>query len=122
MKALFSLTVRHANAERALDMAFDGVYIWFTERSANRIGRLNISTSVITEYTIPLNSNPTGIAVAPNGTVWFVSKPATNWHVSCRPAGLANTPTSLQGGMVDDVAVANDDSISCLLRPAVCQR
>ncbi len=47
---------------------------WFTEFSANKIGRIS-SSGVITEYTIPTqNSGPTGITLGPDGALWFTER------------------------------------------------
>jgi streptogramin lyase len=52
----------------------DGV-VWFSQRTGNRIGRLDIATGAIEEFTIPTPaSEPTGIAIAPDGRVWFVGR------------------------------------------------
>ena len=45
--------------------------LWFTERSANKIGRITPS-GVFTEFTIPTpNSAPEGITTGPDGDIWF---------------------------------------------------
>jgi len=54
------------------DLAYADGFIWFTERQGNQIGRLEIATGQIDEFTIPTpNSLPHGIAIAPNGHIWF---------------------------------------------------
>ena len=56
----------------------DGL-VWFTERSGNKIGRLDPNTGNIDEFPIPVaGSQPTGIGVLP-GTptiVWFAQSAA----------------------------------------------
>ena len=50
--------------------------LWFTEYSANRIGRIT-TAGVITEYTVPTaSSKPYGIAVGPDGALWFTESNA----------------------------------------------
>jgi len=45
--------------------------MWFTERTAGKIGRTT-TAGVTTEYTIPSNpSAPTGITTGPDGALWF---------------------------------------------------
>lgn len=57
------------------DLAYDGQYIWFTERQGNKIGRLHPGSGAITEYPIPTaNSEPMGILVTSSGTVWFAER------------------------------------------------
>lgn len=47
--------------------------IWFTEYSADKIGKINPATGNITEYTIPtVGARPWGIGAGPDGNVWFV--------------------------------------------------
>ncbi|HSN86729.1 MAG TPA: hypothetical protein VL025_08220, partial [Thermoanaerobaculia bacterium] len=64
------------SAPTSIKVAPDGT-IWFTERAANKIGRLDPATGTITEFDVPTErSAPTGIAVAPDGGVWFTEKMA----------------------------------------------
>jgi virginiamycin B lyase len=45
--------------------------LWFTERTANKIGRIT-AAGVITEYAIPTaNSEPYAITAGTDGTIWF---------------------------------------------------
>jgi streptogramin lyase len=45
--------------------------LWFTENSANNIGRIT-SAGVITEYPLPIaQSAPIGIVAGPDGALWF---------------------------------------------------
>jgi len=44
--------------------------LWFTERSADKIGRITIG-GVVTEYPLPSNEGPLGITVGPDGALWF---------------------------------------------------
>lgn len=47
--------------------------VWFTERAANAIGRISVKgTNAMTHYRIPTPASESyGIAVAPDGTLWF---------------------------------------------------
>ncbi len=50
-----------------------GNFAWFTERGANRIGRVNVATGQIDEFFgsgLSANSGLADIEVAPNGWVW----------------------------------------------------
>lgn len=61
------------------DLAWDGTNVWFTALAANKIGKLNAASGDITEYDIPTaNSEPTGITVSANGTIWFVERSGNN--------------------------------------------
>jgi len=53
-------------------LAVQGNSVWFTERGANRIGRLDVTSGVIDEFSSGLspNSGLADIRVAPNGWVW----------------------------------------------------
>jgi streptogramin lyase len=45
--------------------------LWFTERQANKIGRIT-TDGTITEYTVPTaNAGPYGITSGPDGALWF---------------------------------------------------
>ena len=45
--------------------------LWFTERSANKIGRISVA-GVVTEYTVPTaSSQPQSINTGPDGALWF---------------------------------------------------
>ena len=52
--------------------------LWFTEYTANQIGRVT-SAGVITEFPIPsANSGPWGIVAGPDGNLWFTERLAHN--------------------------------------------
>ena len=44
--------------------------IWFTESSANRIGKIT-PAGAVTEYSLPPNTVPSGITAGPDGNIWF---------------------------------------------------
>src|SRR5437588_3672306 len=45
--------------------------IWFTEESGNRIGEINPTTHVISEFALTTGSYPRGITAGPDGNLWF---------------------------------------------------
>ncbi len=92
-------TLPQANS-RPYDIAYANGTVWFTERNADKIGAINVASGELREFEVhepsgpPANattvflpmalrgrasggqtfsSQPTGIAVAPNGIVWFVT-------------------------------------------------
>ncbi len=59
------------------DLLYHNNAVWFTQRGANRLGRIDATSHALTEYTIPTpNSEPMGIARAPDGTLWFTQRGA----------------------------------------------
>lgn len=57
----------------------DGQSVWFTERAANRIGRLNALTGQLDEFSghgLPADAGLADIAVAPDGSVWVAGQSA----------------------------------------------
>jgi len=51
--------------------------VWFTENSANKVGRLTPSTGAIVEASIPTaSSSPEGITAGPDGNLWFTENSA----------------------------------------------
>lgn len=60
-------------APMGITKAFDGS-VWFTERSANKLGRLS-PTGVLTEYAVPTASSaPEHITASADGYVWFTER------------------------------------------------
>jgi streptogramin lyase len=60
-------------------ITFAGSSVWFTEREANRVGRLNATTGVIDEYYghgLPANAGLADIAAAPDGSIWMSGQSA----------------------------------------------
>src|SRR5436190_20192265 len=46
--------------------------LWFTETSANKIGRITTG-GIITEFVVPTrSSSPAGIVAGPDNNLWFV--------------------------------------------------
>ena len=69
--------------------------LWFTEPSANKIGKITPS-GTITQYSVPtLLSGPEGIAAGPDGNLWFTESSA-NKIGRITPAGaITEFPLSL---------------------------
>ena len=107
-----------ANSE-PYDLVYDAdnQLIWFSQRSANRIGRLDMATGAITEpVVLETGRRPAGIALAPNGLLWFVESNA-NKLASYDPSAQMlqeydYTPFNITGNAeLEDVAVENNDRI-----------
>lgn len=100
-------------ASEPYDLAFDGTYIWFTEKAGNKIGRLRAANGNIVEYAVPTaNSMPTGIDVAPDGTVWFVQQ-SGNQIASFNPTNTQfdETAYTRAAGALEDVAVETNNRV-----------
>jgi streptogramin lyase len=79
---------------------------WFTEKAANKIGRIT-TAGAITEFTIPAaGSEPTAIAAGPDGNIWFTES-AGNAVARITPAGVitqftvptaSSNPSGISGG------------------------
>ncbi|MFN8491943.1 MAG: hypothetical protein U0350_30360 [Caldilineaceae bacterium] len=95
------------------DLVYANQVIWFSERTANKIGRLNTQSGVIDEFAVPTaTSEPTGIALAPDGAVWFVER-AGNKVGRFDPGNntfqeYAYTTANAQ---FEDIAVATNESV-----------
>jgi virginiamycin B lyase len=68
---------------RPYDIVYADDTVWFTMYGANKIGRIDLiggalpDDGLIKEYLIPTaDSQPAGIAVSPDGGVWFVEQKA----------------------------------------------
>lgn len=70
--------------------------LWFTEPGINSIGRLPVSGSPLTEYTIPTaDSQPAGIVAANDSSLWFTEQHAKQLaRMSTNGAVLAEYPLS----------------------------
>lgn len=121
-------SVPTANSE-PYDLVFDSINnaIWFTEKSASQLGRLDIATQVITEIgTIPTaNSMPTGITIAPDDSIWFAESganklgqyvPSTNTFSE----SPAYTPTTagVTNAEFHDIAIADSGAKVWVTSPA----
>ncbi len=60
-------------------IALAGRSVWFTEREANRVGRLDMRTGQLDEFYghgLPANAGLADIAVAPDGSIWVAGQSA----------------------------------------------
>lgn len=82
--------------------------LWFTEPGTNSIGRLPVSGSPLTEYSIPTaDAQPAGITPASDGTMWFTEQHAkqlarmsTNGNVIAQyPLNNTQTPDQVVQGV-----------------------
>ena len=78
--------------------------MWFTENNTNKIGKMNPSTGMMTEYTLRANAQPQGIVAGPDGNLWFtefganrIGKITTSGSITDYPAG-GNGPYNLAVG------------------------
>lgn len=58
-------------------IAVDGTQVWFTEREANRVGRLDTATGQVDEFYghgLPANAGLADIAAAPDGSIWVAGQ------------------------------------------------
>src|SRR5262249_5173150 len=61
----------------AITAGHDGA-LWFIEKTANQIGRINTDGKVTHEYFIPTaNSGASDITTGPDGNLWFTEKNAS---------------------------------------------
>jgi streptogramin lyase len=60
-----------------LNLVQDGTFVWFTARQGNYVGRLEVATGQVVSFTgLTTNSHPSGIDLAPDGSVWFTEMAA----------------------------------------------
>ncbi len=111
--AFQTYTVTTPNSE-PYDLVFDAAndFVYFTEHAGNKLGRINVNTKSIDEYSIPNGDGPAGIDSAPNGFIWFVQD-AANRVTSFNPATTTFTDYNYgtANALPDDIAVLNDDNI-----------
>ncbi len=75
--------VRLETGSKPYDIVYADDTVWFTMYGANKIGRIDLAGGALpddgltAQYAIPTaDSRPAGIAVAPDGGVWFVEEKA----------------------------------------------
>ncbi len=107
------------NAE-PYDIKYANGWVWFTERVANKIGRLDPATGTITECTIPTaNSQPTGIDVFTGSPaqVWFAERNGNKLAMLLGDNPLTCTfaeyvlPAALANAQPEGVAVLDNDHV-----------
>jgi streptogramin lyase len=83
--------------------------VWFTQRAADKIARLDMVTGQINEYSFPTGSNPTGIDRASDGLIW-VTLPGTNKIASFNPVGntINEVTYATAGAQFTDVAISSN--------------
>jgi streptogramin lyase len=60
------------------DLVANNGYIWFTARSGNWIGRLEINTTQLVTFPVPTaNSTPWSIDIGSDDSIWFTEKAAS---------------------------------------------
>jgi streptogramin lyase len=105
-QTVVSYTMQGADGAYGLAAGPDGNE-WFTDYSADKIGRIDIATGVVTEFPIPIaGAEPFGITVGPDGNLWFtgfgvgiVGKITTSGTVTTYPTSSFNTePTGITTG------------------------
>src|SRR5688500_961194 len=62
-------------------VAADPTSIWFAHSFANSIGRFDVFTGAFTFYPVDLNDGVDDVAVAGDGTVWFIGSEVTETDV-----------------------------------------
>jgi len=62
-------------------IAADSTSIWFADSFNNRIGRFDVFTAAFTFYPVALNDGVDDVAVAGDGTVWFIGSEVTETDV-----------------------------------------
>lgn len=83
--------------------------LWFTEMSANLVGKINTSTGQVTEYSAPTNNaGPNGITLGADGNMWFAEYTAGKIGVIAS-AGTITEYTV--GGNPTDLALGSDGNV-----------
>jgi len=78
-----------------------------TERFTNAVGRLDPSTSVVTEFPLAPDAGPEGIAAAPDGSLWSTQFNAGN-IARITTAGLIAEARRIRGSEPFGITVAPD--------------
>jgi virginiamycin B lyase len=83
--------------------------LWFTENTANKIGRITISGAV-TEFPIPtVNSGPFGITAGGDGNLWFIEKANKIGRITT--GGVITEFTVPQGGQLREITKGADANL-----------
>lgn len=84
--------------------------LWFTENSADRIGRITTSGTV-TEFALAAGSAPLNIALGADGAMWFTESTG-NKIGRITPAGtIAEFPLPTAGSSPRDIALGSDGNM-----------
>jgi streptogramin lyase len=92
-------------------LARRGDDLWINDFNTGSIWRYNVPTGNFTEF--PTGSTPSGVAVAPNGIVWFSGTDANGDGQIGRldPATRAVTATPVAGSRPGHIAIASDGKV-----------
>lgn len=95
------------------DLLYSNDAIWFTEQASNKIGRLNPKDGTFQEFVIPTNnSEPTGIAQAPDGTIWFAERASNKiGHFDPTSATFEEVVYPTPNAKFEDIAVAGNSLV-----------
>ena len=73
----YSVPTANAGLSQIVSDPADG-NLWFTEAAANRVGRINPTTRIVTEFAVPAaGAAPAAIAVDKGGNLWFIESNAS---------------------------------------------
>lgn len=72
-------------------------YVWFTEYSGDKVGKIDPATGTITEYAIAAGSGARHIAVGPDGLLWVCAS-ATNKILKITTSGTVTSYTCPTAG------------------------
>ena len=73
---------RPSPGARSAAIAADSTSIWFADSFNNRVGRFDVFTGAFTFYPVALNDGVDDVAVAGDGTVWFIGSESPKPDVS----------------------------------------
>ena len=83
--------------------------MWFAESSGNKIGRIDVTTRVITEYPLPrAGMGPEYIVTGPDQNLWFTTFNGTAIG-RITPSGVITTRNAI--GLTLDIAVGSDGNL-----------
>ena len=92
---------------QGITTAWPGDYVWFTCPDDGKVGRLHHWTGVFVMYTLPKGSRPWGIAIDPDGKVWYTD-PGRNSVCQLDPATGSITEIALPNANSDPRGIAID--------------
>jgi virginiamycin B lyase len=100
---------------RRLALAPDST-IYFTDYARGYLGHFNPETGTIQEWASPGGdgSEPYGIAVTPDGTVWYAEtgvKPNTLVRFDPKTKQFSSTPVPSGGGVIRNMAATKDGKV-----------
>lgn len=85
--------------------------VWFTQRAADKIGRIT-SEGAVTEFSLPSSgSEPVGIAVGPDGAVWFTEYAGNRIGRITTSGSISEFPLLTTGAGPYSIAAGNDGNL-----------